>query len=121
MSQADGQQGWNCSTSDFKSRESMDDTFKAALTTLNRLRAQPWQAVLPPNAFAPFGVITARNFEEVSRECELQVLSIVGGTDGAGHPVHDERVRALCRAADLLGMCGPLEPQKFATLPPVRH
>lgn len=96
---------------------SMDDAFRDALTTLNRLRAQPWQAILPPDVFQPFGVITARSFADVSRETELRNSEIVG----EGHPDHDERVRALCRMADLLGMCGPLEPRQFGTLPPVRH
>lgn len=100
---------------------SMDDTFKVALTALTRLRAQPWQAILPPDVFQPFGVITARSFADVSRETELRTLEIVGGIDGVGHLDHDERVRALCRMADLLGMCGPVEPQTFATLPPVAH
>lgn len=96
---------------------SMDDALKVALTTLERLRAQPWQAILPPDVFQPFGVITARSFADVSRECELLTAEIVAG----GHPSHDDRVRALCRMADLLEMAGPVQPQQFGTLPPVRH
>jgi hypothetical protein len=98
---------------------SMDDLLQEALTTLDRLRKERWQPVLPASAFVPFGVITARNFEEVSRETELRTLEIVGAD--AGHPNHDERVRALCRMADLLEMTGPLPPQQFGTFPPVRH
>lgn len=98
---------------------SMDDLLAEALAELTRIRAQPWKPVLPSTVFIPFGVITARCFEDVSRECELRILEGVGGIDG--HPDHGERVRALCRAADLLGMCGPLEPQKFVPFPPARH
>ena len=96
---------------------SMDDAFREALTTLNRLRAQPWQAILPPDVFQPFGVITARSFADVSRETELRTAEIVG----AGHPDHDERVRALCRMADLLEMTGPYSQPQLGTLPSVRH
>lgn len=100
---------------------SMEDVFREALATLARLRAQPWQSVLPASVFVPFGVITARNFDDVQRECELNMVAFVGGVDDAGHPGHDERVRALCRAADLLGMCGPLEQRQVGQWPPVRH
>jgi len=96
---------------------SMEDTLKVALTTLNRLRAEPWQAILPPDVFQPFGVITARNFADVSRETELRNCEIVS----EGHLNHDERVRALCRMADLLEMTGPVQPPQLGTLPPVRH
>jgi hypothetical protein len=100
---------------------SMNDLLAEALTTLARLRAEPWQSVLPASVFQPFGVITARSFDDVQRECELRTLSIVGGVDDAGVLDHDGRVRALSRAADLLGMCGPLEPRQVGTFPPVRH
>lgn len=100
---------------------SMEDAFRDALTTLERLRAQRWHAVLPPDVFQPFGVITARSFADVGRETELRNSEFVGGTDDAGHPDHDERVRALSRAADLLGMCGPLEPRQVVAFPLVKH
>lgn len=80
----------------------MDELFQNALLELQRLRAKPHRPLFGREVFVPFGVITARNYEEICRERELATLSFVGGVEDCGHPDHAERVRALSRMLDIL-------------------
>jgi len=99
----------------------MDELWKEALAVLDLLRAQPHDPVLPARVFVPFGVITARTLADVQREQELKTLAVIGGRteNNPAHPDHIERVRALCRMANLLE--GTVAPQQFGSFPPVRH
>ncbi len=76
----------------------LDALWADALAMVAHLRAQPWKAIAPPDHFKPFGVITARNFEDVRREHEWQMSMLLGRE----HPDDMERVRNAIRAWDLL-------------------
>ena len=95
---------------------SVEHLWTEALHTIDSLRLQP-RTPAHPAVFIPFGVITARSVEDVRRESELTMLEVCESE----HPEHMERVRALCRMADLLGMCGPMTPPQFGSFPPARH
>jgi hypothetical protein len=99
----------------------LDDLWREVPAAIQRLREQPAELPHPPSVFVPFACITAVEHARMAKEQELRTLSIVGGVDEQGHPDHAERVRALCRMADLLDMCGPLEPRQVGQWPPVRH
>ena len=90
--------------------KSMDDLFTEALATLDFLRAQIHDPLYPPDVFQPWGIIQARNLDDVRREFEIWRDMWLGGcfdSDRARSSetfpdAHDERVEALIRALDLL-------------------
>ena len=99
-----------------RDRMTLDDTWREALTTLEWLRAQPYEPLFPRTVFVPFGVITARNFDDVNREHAIK-MNMMGArlfhTDEQHRarvdrdPVlhagaHERRVAELGRAAELL-------------------
>lgn len=99
----------------------LDDLLREALHTLDFLRSQPHTPVHPASVFIPFGVITARNFDDLQRE-HLIKMSTMGAerfhADARWraaverNPVlyngaHERRVAELCKALDLLNG-GPL-------------
>lgn len=86
--------------------KTLDDLWQEALATLEFLRAQVHEPVLPATDFIPFGIIQARNLDDVSREFEIWMNMRCGGCfDSARYTLsdeHDSRVRSLIRALDLL-------------------
>lgn len=94
----------------------MNALWAEALAVVARLRAHPWKEIHPPHVFQPFGVITARNREDVRREFDIRMNLMGAGmfhTDARWRasverdPVlhigaHDRRVAELCRALDLM-------------------
>jgi hypothetical protein len=96
----------------------MNALWADALAMVAHLKAQPWKLVAPPNVFQPFGVITARNVEEVRREFEYRrelMMAHQFQTDPAyrerveADPIlhedgraHEQRVASLIRALDLM-------------------
>ena len=113
---------------------SIDETWREALTTLEWLRSQPYTPIFPAEVFVPFGVITARSFDDVAREHAIKIAMIgpeLYHTDERhrarvdANPVlhqgaHDRRVADLCRAMDLLNGA-PMPKGSFDNFPPVRH
>ncbi len=93
---------------------SMDDLWREALTTLAWLRQQPCNPVHPAHVFQPFGVITARNAEDLRREHEINREMMLGECTerdrerlertsvDTSRVFHERRVEHLCRALDLL-------------------
>jgi hypothetical protein len=77
---------------------SMDELWADALALVAYLRAKPWRELHPPHIFQPFGIIAARNVEDVRRESELRMKMLLGQHS----PDHMERVQNLCKAWDLL-------------------
>ncbi len=95
--------------------KTMNDLFLEALATLDFLRAEPWTPLYPASVFIPFGIITAVDVEDVQRQQAIQLAMMVGGCfhtdrDRAAierYPAlyegaHEARVKALCRALDLM-------------------
>lgn len=84
------------------------ETFEDAMTTLVRLRSQPFAPIYPPDVWQPMGIIIATNFDTVSRDIAIRTALIVGGT----HLTDEESAReqmpaeycvaALARAIALL-------------------
>lgn len=110
---------------------SMDELWSEALEVLALLRAQPRKLVLPASVLNPFGVISARSFDDVQREAEVKRETALGQCSdrereqlertGIRHSqqAHEQRVSALCRAWGL--MQGAPLPQGSFDWPPVRH
>lgn len=97
----------------------MNDLFREAVAWVAYFKAQPWDPILPPSHFQPFGIITARNFEDAWREIELRRELMLGGVEPGIAPedrarmerdpllhengrAHELRVASLIRAHDLL-------------------
>lgn len=92
----------------------VDDLWQEALATLEFLRAQIHEPLYPPEAFQPWGIIQARNLDDVRREFEIWRDMWLGGCfdsdeewrrkreRNAEHDDHDSRVQSLIRALDLL-------------------
>lgn len=51
--------------------KTLDDLFTEALATLEFLRAQIHEPMYPPDVFQPWGIIQARNLDDVRREFEI--------------------------------------------------
>ncbi len=102
----------------YREGASMDALWADALAMVAYLRARPWREVHPHTVFSPFGVITARNSEDVRREHEIRremMMVQQFNTDPAyrarveADPIlhengraHEQRVASLCRALDLM-------------------
>ena len=120
----------------YRAGASMDALWADALAMVAHLRARPWREVHPASVFQPFGIITARNVDDVRREYQFRREVMMVGqfhTDPAyrekveADPVlhengraHEQRVAALCRAWDLLDGA-PLPKGSLDNWPPVRH
>jgi len=110
----------------------MAELWNEALRTLDALRSQPREPVLPATRFLPFGVITLRRREDVWREHELRREMMLGAcTDRErerieridlryAQEMHERRVASLCRAVDLLNGAPPPVVVPFPDIP-VRH
>lgn len=55
---------------------SMAERWSEALRMVAFFRVQPWKPIHPPHIFQPFGVITARNFDDVQREQQIELLMV---------------------------------------------
>jgi hypothetical protein len=79
------------------------------------LRARPWREVHPPHIFQPFGIVTARNVEDVRREHEIRREMMIGECSLPAHlervasfneaearARHEQGVASLCRALNLM-------------------
>lgn len=99
----------------YREGASMNELWADALAIVAHLRAQPWRLVAPPDVFQPFGVITARDLEDVRREFEIRREMMVGECSLPAHlervantseaearARHEQGVASLCRALDLL-------------------
>lgn len=82
----------------YREGASMDALWADALAMVAHLRARPWRELHPAHVFVPFGVVTARNLEDVRRESELRMKMMLGQHS----PDHMERVQNLCKAWDIL-------------------
>ena len=93
----------------------MNALWADALAMIAHLKAQPWKLVAPPNVFKPFGVITARNREDVRRDYEIRREMMIGECSLPAHlervatidvaearARHEQGVASLCRALDLM-------------------
>lgn len=93
----------------------MDELWADALAMVAHLRARPWREVHPPHIFQPFGIITARNAEDVRREHEIRREMMIGECSLPAHlerialtdeaearARHEQGVASLCRALDLM-------------------
>jgi hypothetical protein len=94
---------------------SMDALWADALAMVAHLRAQPWREVHPPHVFQPFGIITARNLEDMRREHEVRREMMIGElslpvhlehvasiSEAEARLRHEQGVASLCRALDLM-------------------
>ena len=79
----------------------IQDLWAEVLTALQHMRGQyDARPLYHPSIFAPWANIVAVEFARESAKTGLRVNEIVGGCHDEGHPLHDERVRALCKALD---------------------
>ena len=109
--------------------KTLDDLWQEALATLEFLRAQIHEPLYPRDVFEPFGIIQARNLDDVSREFAVWMNMWCGGCfESDEHRArytrsdeHDSRVRSLIRALDLLNGAPmpqgiPITPGRWARL-----
>lgn len=94
--------------------QAMEDLWREALRTLDWLRSQPHEPILPRTVFEPFGVITALCSADRRRRHEIKREMMLGAcTDRErermeridlrySQEMHERRVASLCRAMDLL-------------------
>jgi hypothetical protein len=97
--------------------DDMNALWSEARAMLASLRAQPRAEIrgAPRSVFEPFGIITARNRNDVWREHETKMAMLLGGMGGEKleelakrYPeldmkqFHEERIASLIRAHDLL-------------------
>ena len=75
-----------------------EDLWREAMASLRWLRTQPGQSLYPSTVFVPFAKIIAVDRDAEAREQSIHTRQIIGDY----HPDHEERVRALCAALDLL-------------------
>lgn len=117
----------------YREGASVNELWADALAIVAHLKAQPWKLVAPLDHFRPFGVITARNVDDVRREPEYRMQKMLGSICGpeqiAGmahiseveaQTLHERGVQHLSRALDLLNGV-PLPKGSFDTWPPARH
>lgn len=99
----------------YRAGASMDALWADALAMIAHLRARPWREVHPPHIFQPFGLVTARNVEDVRREHEIRREMMIGECSLPAHlervasineaearARHEQGVASLCRALDLM-------------------
>lgn len=56
-------------------------TFEEALTTLARLRSQPFAPLFPPDVWQSISIIVATNIDVVSRDVAIRIVMLKGGVD----------------------------------------
>jgi hypothetical protein len=93
------------------------DTFDEALTTLVRLRSQPFAPLYPPDVWQPMGIIVATSLEAVSRDLAVRLAMLEGGWFNSDEDIarieanplfhehgkaQEQRVAALYRALALV-------------------
>lgn len=99
----------------YREGASMDALWADALAMIAQLRARPWREVHPHTVFQPFGIITARNLEDVRREHEIRREMMIGElalpahlehmasiSEAEARARHERGVASLCRALDLM-------------------